>query len=180
MGVEFHFLNVGAGDCTIVHFPERTRNSDGYTKAERIMMVDINHHGDGDEYEDVISYYKAHFREPDGSLKPIFRFICTHPHQDHICGLHRLLNDREIKVLNFWDLEHEFEPENTDEHPTHEEDWRTYTRTRQSQDSPRVIRTCREDEPRQYWCDSEDRITVLSCQGSPKTGHHGSLQTRPL
>ena len=22
MGVEFHFLNVGKGDCTIVYFPE--------------------------------------------------------------------------------------------------------------------------------------------------------------
>ena len=61
MGVGFHFMNVGSGDCTIVHFPERTR-IDGKEIAERIMMVDVYHHDNDEEYEDIIDYYKRYFK----------------------------------------------------------------------------------------------------------------------
>jgi len=161
MGIRFHFLNVGTGDCTIVHFPERTRK-DGKKKTERVMMVDMYHHDAHDEYEDILAYYKRNFRNNDGSVKPIFRFVCSHPHQDHICGLNKLFDDQSIRILNFWDLNHSFEPENFEHHPTHEDDWRTY-KTLSGNDSPAtVIRTTREDSPRQFWNDDEDRITILS------------------
>ena len=40
MSVRFHFLNVGSGDCTIVHFPSRLC---GERKIdERIMIVEIS------------------------------------------------------------------------------------------------------------------------------------------
>lgn len=161
--VKIHFLNVGCGDCTIVHFPERTRKSDGKTKTERIMMIDLYHHEDHEEYEHVIDYYKNNFKNDDGSLKPIFRFVLSHPHQDHICGLNKLFNDNDIEILNFWDLEHSFEPENFDGHPTHKDDWDMYQVKRIKQDgNPTIIRTNRDDTPRLYWNDDEDRITILS------------------
>jgi len=161
MGVEFHFLNVGSGDCTIVHFPERTRR-DGKEIAERIMMVDMYHHDNDQEYENIIDYYKKHFKNNDGSIKPIFRFVCTHPHQDHICGLKKLFDDHDIKILNFWDLKHSFEPEDFDHHPTHEDDWDTYETLGGKNSRATVILTTREDTPRQFWNDDEDRITVMS------------------
>ena len=161
MGVKFHFLNVGSGDCTFIHFPSRTRK-DGKTKNERIMMVDICHHEDHEEYEDVINYYKREFRNNDGSIKPIFRYVCTHPHQDHICGLKKLVDDNYIHILNFWDINHSFKPEDFNHHPTHEDDWNTYETLRGENSPATVIRTSREQKPKQYWNDDEDRIGILS------------------
>lgn len=160
MGIKVHFLNVGYGDCTIIHFPERTR-ADGTEKNERIMVVDIYHSEDHDEYENVIDYYKANFKNSDGTLKPIFRFVCSHPHQDHICGLAKLFNDADIKIINFWDLEHEWEPEDFEGHPTHKDDWDKYQEIRNGSGLT-VIRSKREDTPSKYWNEDEDRIAVLS------------------
>lgn len=167
MPVKFHFLNVGVGDCTIVHFPSRiVTDSNGSVikeKNERIMIVDLNHHDDHEEYEHVMDYYKSNpdFRNYDRSLKPIFRFICSHPHQDHICGLAKLFEDSEIKIWNFWDLDHKFLPEDFDHYETHEDDWNMYTKKRKG-DGVTVIKTHREDNPRDFWKDDEDRITILS------------------
>lgn len=161
MSVNFHFLNAGSGDCTIVHFPVRTRK-DGKEKNERIMMVDLNHHNDHGEYENVIDYYKSNFRNPDNTVKPIFRFVSSHPHQDHICGLKELLDDEHIRILNFWDLNHSFEPEDFEHHPTHKEDWAAYKRLGAKDSPATVIRVIREDSPKEFWDDDEDRISVLS------------------
>lgn len=161
MGVEFHFLNVGSGDCTIIHFPER-KHKDGKEKDERIMMVDLCHQDDNQEYENVIDYYKKHFKNSNRSIKPIFRFICTHPHEDHICGLKKLYDDIDIKIINFWDLKHSFKPEDFEHYPTHKDDWDAYGILRGENSLATVIRTTREDEPRQFWDDDEDRITILS------------------
>jgi len=161
MSIDIHFLNVGYGDCTIVHFPPRTRKN-GKKKKERIMMVDIYHHDNHEEYENVINYYKANFRDEDGTVKPIFRFVCTHPHQDHICGLKKLFDDSSIEILNFWDLNHSFEPEDFEGLPTHEDDWGAYETLREDNSPATVIRTKRESTPQIYWNDDEDKITILS------------------
>lgn len=160
MSVDFHFLNAGSGDCTIVYFPPRTL---GQTKLdERIMMVDLCSHTDHEAYEDVLSYYKDNFKNSDGTVKPIFRFICTHPHHDHICGLKAFLEDNDIKVLNFWDLEHSFKPATFDGHPTHEEDWKSYRALGGNSSTATVLHVTRETTPGQFWDDHGDRITVLS------------------
>lgn len=161
MSIDIHFLSVGSGDCTIVHFPPRTRK-DGKEKEERIMMVDLYHHDDHEEYENVINYYKANFKDENGIVKSIFRFICTHPHQDHICGLKKLFDDSSVKIWNFWDLNHSFEPEDFEGHPTHEDDWEAYETLRGSKSPATVIRTQREGTPEKFWNDDEDRITILS------------------
>jgi beta-lactamase superfamily II metal-dependent hydrolase len=136
-------------------------------------MMDINHHEDHYDYGNVVGYYKRYFRKSDGTIKPIFRFICTHPHQDHICGLNRLLDDPDIKILNFWDLEHSFEPEEFENHPTHEDDWNAYELLR-GEDSPAtVIKTSREDTTRLYWNDDEDRISILNpCENLIRHAHY--------
>lgn len=166
MGVKIHFLNVGSGDCTIIHFPARvTTDKDGNVlrrQDERIMMVDIYHREDDDEYENVIKYYKQNFKNDDGTIKPIFRFVCSHPHQDHICGLKKLFDDGGIRIYNFWDLDHSFEPEDFEGHPTHEEDWETYKSLGSPDSSATALKITREHTPRVFWNDDEDRITVLS------------------
>lgn len=169
--IKIHFLNVGSGDCTIIHFPSRKRGDQSLD--ERIMMVDINHDPTNRNYQDVINYYKENFRNEAGKVKPIFRFICTHPHQDHICGLDALKNDTEIKILNFWDLEHEFEPENFDYYPTHEDDWTAYKSLTGKESTATVIRTSREDKPRKFWDSEEDRLTILSpCKELENFAHY--------
>lgn len=171
MSVKIHFLNVGAGDCTIIHFPARTRGDKSLN--ERIMMVDINHNPTDRNYQNVINYYKENFRDDNGSIKPIFRFICTHPHQDHICGLDTLKNDPDITIANFWDLAHDFEPENFDYYPTHEADWKAYKNLTGEKSTATVIRTSREDEPGKYWNNEEDRISILSpCKELRRYAHY--------
>jgi len=116
----------------------------------------MKHHDDHEEYEDVISYYKKNF-----AGLPIFRFICTHPHHDHICGLHKLFADNDIEILNFWDVIHNFIPENFDDHTWHKTDWQYYQSARKGQ-FPKVINATRETIPFPFWDYTEDRITVLS------------------
>lgn len=165
-GVNIHFLNVGIGDCTIVYFPEReVKNKEGQVirkNEERIMMIDLYHHDSHYDYENVIKYYKENFQDIFGNVKPIFRFICTHPHKDHISGLAKLFKDNDIDIYNIWDLEHSFHPEEFED-DEHEQDWKIYKeKSNPGVETPRTIITSREDTPRQYWDDDEDRITILS------------------
>lgn len=158
MSVKIHFLNVGDGDCTIVDFPKRVVKSTGKTKNARVMMVDINHHDNHNDYEHVINYYKQNF----GS-RPIFRFIATHPHKEHIKGIKHLFEDRGIKVVNFWDLEHDFEPaQEGKEWEDYKEDWEKYCNLRKMKDEEGLcVRHYWDHQSRiKYW--DEDRIEILS------------------
>lgn len=154
MDVQFYFLNVGDGDCTIVHFPPRELQLDQNTKFdERIMMVDIHHHDNHNNYEDVIDYFKTNFPG-----KSIFRFIATHPQKDHITGIKQLFEDNDIHVWNFWDLQHDFEPSmEGEEWETYKEDWEKYCELRKKEfvknywDYHKQIK---------FW--DEDRIEILS------------------
>jgi len=162
MSVKIHFLNVGAGDCTIVDFPERTVHSTGKQKDSRIMMIDINDCGPEGEYTDVLSYYKNHFRKANGSIRSIFRFVCTHPHKDHITGLHRLMEDKEVTVSNFWDIKNDFYPEDWENDPS-PEDWEMYQKIKQKEIHGLTVLTYDDKtKPKQFWDDSEDRITIIS------------------
>lgn len=163
MGVQFHFLNVGDGDCTIIDFPERQYIQSGHLINNRIMMLDIHHHDDHDFYEHVIDYYKNHFKDINGNIKPIFRFVSTHPHKDHLKGIKKLFDDYHIQIINFWDLDHEFEPvkEGAD-WDEYKEDWEKYCELRKMKDTDGlcVRRYWDHDNDILYW--NEDRIHILS------------------
>ncbi len=171
-GVNFHFLNVGYGDCTIIHWPQRTCGESKYD--ERIAMVDVYHDTDQDYYEDVINYYKCNFQDYNGNPKSIWRFICTHPHQDHICGLKQIFEDNRLSICNFWDVDHNFEPEDFDGHETHEEDWSKYQEVRSSKNGGPILINATRGNVRKYW--DEDRITILSPSQEMIDDVHGPKQ----
>ncbi len=125
------------------------------------MMIDMFNHDDHDDYENIIEYYKSNFKDSNGNIRSIFRYICTHPHQDHICGIKKIFEDSGININNFWDIDHEFEPEEFQD-DEHKEDWNKYKEIRKEDSEYTVIRTKREDKPSKYWDDEEDRIEVLS------------------
>jgi len=158
MSVKFHFLNVGDGDCTIIDFPKRVVKNTGKIKNARVMMVDIHHHDDHYEYENIIDYYKQNF-----GYRAIFRFICTHPHKDHLKGIKKLFEDSGISIINFWDLEHKFEPQKEGiEWEEYKEDWEMYCKLRKIKDKKKlcVRRYWDHNKNIKYW--DEDRIQILS------------------
>lgn len=154
--VKFHFLNVWYGNTTIIHFPERQETWTGRKINERITLIDFCHTENHDEYENVIDYYKNNF-----SGKNIFRYICTHPHHDHICGLHKLLEKSNINISCFWDLEHSFEPESFDWHSWHKDDWNSYKSLRKWDKNIQVLNYSSNTDQKDFWHDWEDRITIL-------------------
>ena len=170
MTVDFHFLNVGDGDCIIVDIPERVLRSDPSVEfPARMMMIDTHHHDDHDDYEDVVRYYLAHFSDSQGRPRPLFRYIQSHPHTDHLKGLSRL--SRNIPIVNFWDLEHSFVPQKNG--PGWDEcrdDWECYERLRTGSTDPKVLRYSDADSPREYWKD--DGITILSPSKDLHTAVH--------
>ncbi len=159
MSVKFHFLNVGDGDCTIIDFPARIVKTTSQSKDERVMMIDVNHHDEHDEYEHVIDYYKENFKNESGGLRPIFRYVATHPHKDHMKGLSTLFDN--IPVINFWDIKHNFEPDQSGpQWEEYKDDWDRYLELRKSEEDPKVLFYTDAQKPVQYW--DEDRIEVLS------------------
>ncbi|GAB3897391.1 hypothetical protein GCM10028803_15840 [Larkinella knui] len=152
MPLRIHFLNVGAGDSTIVDFPARTKGVESFNA--RIMMIDINSCPDNG-YTDVIEYFKAKF-----SQKSIFRFVCTHPHKDHITGINELFNKSGISINNFWDVKNEFYPEDWENDPS-PEDWEMYEKIKNGKISGLTVRNyTSETNPVQCW--NEDEIQILS------------------
>lgn len=155
--IDFYFLNVGHGDCTIVDF------------QDRLTMIDINNsrvldpdserelsaaassaafgaylnaavRGDyrfsQDQYE---AAFKASYQEklvdPVEWLRVNFpgralhRFILTHPDMDHMSGLYALRRAG-LDVLNFWDTNHwkTFSPLDFEHAKYDFRDWEEYQR----------------------------------------------------
>ncbi|MAG44504.1 hypothetical protein CL633_01310 [bacterium] len=143
--LKIHFLNVGHGDCTIIDFP-------GDADGRRLTIIDSNHLDDND-YEDVATYIKTHFPG-----RNIFRFIMTHPHKDHISGLIKF-KEQGIRILHFWDLNHNFGPEKEGGHwDNYKYDWEEYQRIQVDSSIPSIKPMALEQG--QYW--TNDGITVLA------------------
>jgi beta-lactamase superfamily II metal-dependent hydrolase len=144
-----HFLNVGAGDCTIIEHA-----------SGRLTMIDINNGDDlsdreiaeiaGSSGSGLLIQGKAIMNPLYGMRKiealaatgidveltnpiefmhkfypgrSIFRYIQSHPDLDHMRGLAALV-DSGIKIWNFWDCPHDKDPDFRDE--ADKEDWEAY------------------------------------------------------
>ena len=73
------FLDVGNADCSIIEYP------DG-----KVMMIDAGNNDDGD---DIVSYLRSR------NILRIDYLIGTHPHEDHIGGLDRVIDEFDVGTL---------------------------------------------------------------------------------
>jgi competence protein ComEC len=160
--LKVHFLNVGHGDCIVIHSP-----------SGRLSIIDINNGCclDDDSYGEIAADYSVgllertmgvanrsmrgrilaergydvkltnpiEFLQQNYPYKPIWRYIQTHPHMDHMRGLSALQNAN-IDITNFWDTEHSVVPELDDED---KQDWDEYQLLRSGNRGNRVLRLCR-------------------------------------
>ncbi len=170
--LRIHFINVGQGDCCIIEFLDH----------DRVAMIDINRSTEMDEESaseilsgygknsmtqfyrrtDLLreSGYPVSVQDPIEYLKDIkvasiFRFISTHPHNDHISGIKKLFEA--IQISNIWILKNEFEESGQ------EEDLDLYYRFRDCEedekDGTRIVRPM-EGASNNYW--NEDKIQILA------------------
>jgi beta-lactamase superfamily II metal-dependent hydrolase len=138
--LKIHFLNVGHGDCCIIEFPSgrkavvdvnMTSDMDEDTKKElneglAISSIDLMFKN----YKDILleKGYDITLQNPieylNGiKISSIFRFICTHPHMDHLTGL-TALND--IGFSNIWIIPNEFKPDMDKLSDQQKKDWNLY------------------------------------------------------
>jgi competence protein ComEC len=191
MSVKIHFVNVGAGDCTIVDFPDREISSTKRKKSSRVMMIDINNCIETNNTTNIFEYYKKHFNT-GSSIRPIFRFVCTHPHKDHITGIDYLFSKSNIGISNFWNIEHDFYPEDWKNDPS-PEDWEMYKKIKEGRIvGLNVLNLDDNTTPGDFWSDDEDRITILSpslelynathykLDGSKRKGEEVDLNNMPF
>lgn len=190
--MKFHFLNVGHGDCTFIELPSGRLmmiDINNSKSLNREQMAGLAHfHGMSlhefqrpgsyelgrsweDYYEsllvDPVEYYKENFAN-----RQIFRYVQTHPDMDHMSGLDRFFFQERIPLLNFWDVSHTKDVDETEfENGEYDyNDWEAYKSLRRGirprnlvsnieTESVTVINNTRMERGK-YW--SEDAIEVLS------------------
>ena len=164
------FLNVGHGDCTVIEHAsgrltvvdvnncseideETLAEVSQYYRATSAQMMLAEALGIR-SYEmvkeagyDVDLTNPIEFITKNYPGKDIFRYIQTHPHLDHMSGIEQLKANN-IDIVNFWDTEHNFTPELTND--ADRASWDEYTRLRGSTESPKVLRLYR-GEAGAYW-----------------------------
>ncbi len=172
---KIHFLNVGHGDCSIIEFPNRN------------MMIDINNGQALDEttknelmesfsitpvdllfksFTEVLSEkgYNISLTNPiqyirDLGITSFFRFVLSHPHMDHMTGLHALVNEEKIEILNFWHSGVDIEKPDFSESIYNEEDWDTYIKLKDSEENPKNL-VKNSGDTGEFW--TNDGIEILS------------------
>lgn len=77
--MKIHFIDVGQGDCTLLQTPDN-----------RNILVDA---GGKDTAEDVVQYLKRQ------GVSRIDLLVITHPHDDHIGGLPRVLEEFGVSMV---------------------------------------------------------------------------------
>lgn len=182
MSYKLHFLNVGHGDCTVVEFAsgnlsvvdinngkldedskKEVFNELGVSELD--MFLKRSQRGFDESRFLFEKGYDINLTDPVDWLQnqgagSIFRFICTHPDMDHISGLNKLDNSN-IEIVNFWDVNHNFEKDESDFDKTkyNYDDWTTYCKLRKSTKNPKSLNLLR-GHLRDYWKD--DGIQILS------------------
>jgi competence protein ComEC len=181
MPLQLHFLNVGEGDCTVIEFPSgnlgivdisnvKTLDTDS---ARELILSEARDQGvtasQMDEAFMLEAIRKAaaattdaldYIDENIGRNATIFRLIISHPHMDHISGLHRLATQEPKTVLNFWHAGFDnFDLDEADwgSWKYKQEDWNTYKALRNSEEAPKAL-VKRQGAQGQYWTEDEVEI----------------------
>ncbi|MHB1973168.1 MAG: ComEC/Rec2 family competence protein [Acidimicrobiales bacterium] len=180
--LDFHFLNVGHGDCTFIDFPSGhltlidINNSKNLPGADEEALAEekglslgaFKSARSGDiSWED---YYKSLLVDPADYFdehfagRSIFRYIQTHPDMDHMSGLCRLFWNKNVSVANFWDLDHTkvFDEKSFDKGRFNWNDVLTYNRMRKGyvqDDDKHVVHNKLQGASGDYW--TPDGISVL-------------------
>ena len=91
MGYEIDFMGIGqgsqSGDAILVRFG----NIQGLRNEQTIVLIDGGFKDDGQR---IVDHIRLHYQTNAVDL-----VISTHPDQDHINGLERVINDMEVKEL---------------------------------------------------------------------------------
>jgi len=178
--LKIHFLNVGHGDCTIIEFenhltlvdinackrfaaPTRDELKKKYSGSANYGSQSLSAYITEMKIEeeeklliDPVDYITSNF--PGQS---IFRYIQTHPDMDHMAGLHRLVNEKKVKILNFWDTHNAIEKEDKATKWSNvnfdKKDWATYQEIRSGRYGCPVLRLKQNQEGDFY---SADGISI--------------------
>lgn len=89
--VEYHFLKVGHGDCSIIRLP-----------SGKTFMVDC-HDPQQSGLESSREYLKKNFSDIGNTIDYI---VITHPHKDHWDGLYGLTREGYFWVKEIWDSQY--------------------------------------------------------------------------
>ncbi|MHA1973121.1 MAG: ComEC/Rec2 family competence protein [Candidatus Hodarchaeales archaeon] len=182
--IRIHFLNVGHGDCIIFESVATSRNT--IIDINRSSMMD--EHSTGELFDSLVDLlppteklvhslrpytlqqlyemnsFDSAITDPiqyilTNNLSPVFRFISTHPHMDHISGLFEL--SQRIKLNGLWILQNEFTQERELLSNSQRSDWDFYVRYRDGGDDDNFwVRRPKEGASSHYW--REDGITILA------------------
>lgn len=162
--IKVHFLNVGHGDCTIVeHASGRLTLVDinngeeldpqsvdelsaAYGLSEQTRAIRKILGGTSDSTMLAEKGYDIELTNPIGFLtcncpnRPVFRYIQTHPHLDHMRGL-VALRGAGIEVVNFWDTYWDQPPEFQSD--TDRDEWHEYRAFAEGRGGATVLRLAR-------------------------------------
>ncbi|WP_312909935.1 ComEC/Rec2 family competence protein [Natronosalvus caseinilyticus] len=184
--LDVHFLNVGHGDCTIIHHPKSEKRKEG-----RVSIIDINDwdHLKPEETDQFIAglssylqqqsssgYFEKQISEEEyaeeylddpveyyqeafsGLKNKVWRFISTHPDMDHLAGLKQFHEEIGFDVM--WDTPHSKEMDTGDGwyEKFNREDWYRYEAIRGGETDVNNINPRRESQ-KNFW--EQDNIQIL-------------------
>lgn len=182
--MEIHFLNVGAGDCSIIeHDSGRIsmidiccgnpinalaffgENDKGKSASAEANHVCGNFHQSEHPENPIAWLGEELFRNPDSRFS---RFILTHPDMDHMDGLDALFKAHKPPV--FWDTDNNAKKDTTSSFGRYrKEDWTFYQKLHEAGKScggVQILKLHEGKTGRYYNRDDEDgdgdRITILS------------------
>jgi beta-lactamase superfamily II metal-dependent hydrolase len=146
--MKIHFLNVGHGDCTIIEHASGRLTMIDMNNGDDLDATSASEIGEqtASAYDNkMLSFaealhvkrasilanagYEIQLANPIQFLAdhypgwPLFRYIQSHPDLDHMRGL-QALRDAGIPVWNFWDIQHDKEPDFISD--SDEADWAAY------------------------------------------------------
>lgn len=121
--LDFHFINVGKGNCTVIDFPSGHLSVVDIDDSRTISEAQRNQMSleKKASLTNPIDYIISNFE----NREEIFRFILTHPDMDHMSGIKTLFKKKRIR--NFWHVpENKPDPGNWENSPYDKADWEFY------------------------------------------------------